>query len=67
MGYREGVLAGFLLDAAAAVCRSAQSRFVSGPDGMMQIFPDLVRIPDVAFASWPRFPEGRLPTNQFRI
>ncbi len=27
---------------------------VSGPDGMMRLFPGLVRIPDVAFASWKR-------------
>jgi Uma2 family endonuclease len=27
---------------------------------MMRLFPGLVRIPDVAFASWDRFPEGRL-------
>jgi Uma2 family endonuclease len=32
---------------------------VSGPDGMMRLFPGLVRIPDVAFASWGRFSEPR--------
>jgi Uma2 family endonuclease len=32
---------------------------VSGFDGMMRLFPDLVRIPDVAFASWKKFPERR--------
>ena len=29
---------------------------------MMRLFPGLVRVPDVAFASWARFPEGRVPT-----
>ena len=30
-----------------------------GADGMMQIFPNLVRIPDVAFISWKRYPNGK--------
>jgi Uma2 family endonuclease len=32
---------------------------VVGADGMMQIFPNLVRIPDCAFISWKRFPKGK--------
>jgi Uma2 family endonuclease len=28
----------------------------------MRLFPGLVRIPDVAFASWDRFPERRVPS-----
>ena len=28
-----------------------------GADGMMRLFPGLVRIPDVAFISWKRYPE----------
>lgn len=31
---------------------------VTGEGGMMRLFPGLVRIPDVAFASWKEFPEG---------
>ena len=34
---------------------------VSGPDGMIRLFPDLVRIPDVAYVSWSRIPGGRVP------
>ena len=30
---------------------------------MLRLFPGLVRIPDVAFASWDCFPEGRLPDD----
>jgi Uma2 family endonuclease len=37
---------------------------VVGADGMMQISPNLLRIPDVAFVSTERFPGGRLPTEQ---
>ena len=31
------------------------------PDGSVRLFPGLIRIPDVAFASWDRFPERRIP------
>jgi Uma2 family endonuclease len=36
---------------------------VSGEAGMMELFPGLVRIPDVAFASWARVPGGRMPAE----
>jgi Uma2 family endonuclease len=32
---------------------------VIGADGMMRIFPTMVRIPDVAFISWSRYPKGK--------
>jgi Uma2 family endonuclease len=34
---------------------------VTGPDGMMRLARGLVRIPDVAFVSWDRFPNRQLP------
>lgn len=34
---------------------------VCGPDGTMQIMIKLVRIPDVAFISWDRFADRRMP------
>jgi Uma2 family endonuclease len=39
---------------------------VTRPDGKLQLFPGLVRIPDVAFAAWDRFhgrkrPKARIP------
>ena len=36
---------------------------VTGADGMMRLFPGLVRIPNVAFLSWSRFPNRRVPTE----
>jgi len=30
---------------------------------MMRLFPGLVRIPDVAFSSWKRFPDRRMPSD----
>jgi len=40
---------------------------VVGADGMVRLFPGLVRIPDLAFISWKRFPRskrerGEIPT-----
>jgi Uma2 family endonuclease len=32
---------------------------VVGADGMMKLFPGLVRIPDVAFISWARYPKRK--------
>jgi Uma2 family endonuclease len=37
---------------------------VTGADGMMRLFPNLVRMPDVAFTSWSRLPDGKIPTEQ---
>jgi Uma2 family endonuclease len=61
MGFREGFLAGRLLILLSQFVDPRNLGLVSGADGMMQIFPDLVRIPDVAYASWARFPEGCVP------
>jgi Uma2 family endonuclease len=36
---------------------------VLGADGMMRLTPGLVRIPDVSFLSWDRFPDRRLPAD----
>ncbi len=34
---------------------------VAGEAGMLRLFPGMVRIPDLSFILWERFPEGRLP------
>lgn len=36
---------------------------VLGADGPLRILPNQVRIPDVSFIRWERFPGGRLPTT----
>ncbi len=36
---------------------------VAGPDGTVRLMPGLVRIPDVSFASWDRFPNRELPAE----
>lgn len=60
MGYRESILAALLIGVLGDFVRRRNLGFVSGEQGMMRLFPGLVRIPDVAFASWDRFPNGRL-------
>jgi Uma2 family endonuclease len=64
MGFREACLAGALL--ALLLCEFVVPRnlgLVGGADGMIRLFPGLVRIPDVAFVSWGRIPGRRMPAE----
>lgn len=61
MGYEASVVAVYLAGALLAFVHPRQLGLVSGADGMMRLFPGLVRIPDVAFASWRRFPKRKIP------
>src|SRR4051812_37008697 len=54
MGYRESMLACYLIELLGAFVRPRNAGLVSGEAGMMRLFPGLVRIPDVAFTSWDR-------------
>ncbi len=63
MGYRESLLAIFLAARLSDFAMQNKLGLVTGSDGMMRLFPGLVRIPDVAFAAWSRFPDGRVPTE----
>jgi Uma2 family endonuclease len=62
MGFRESILAIAICGFLRAFANPRNLGLVSGSDGMMRLFPGLVRIPDAAFASWRRFPDGRVPT-----
>lgn len=61
MSYRESVLALAIAFALKQFIDPRKLGIVSGADGMMQLFPGLVRIPDVAFVSATRLPGGRMP------
>jgi Uma2 family endonuclease len=61
MGYGESLLAGALIEILRRFVRPRKLGLVSAPDGMLRLFPGLVRIPDVAFASWDRFPDRKVP------
>jgi Uma2 family endonuclease len=63
MGYRESLWAMVLGWYIGDFLRQHDLGVVSGPDGTMRLMPGLVRIPDIAFTSWDRFPGGEIPKD----
>ncbi|MDR3621820.1 MAG: Uma2 family endonuclease [Paludisphaera borealis] len=55
MGFHESRFAMFLGSYLIDFLRQHKLGTILGADGMMRLFPGLVRIPDVAFISWERF------------
>ena len=64
MGYRESLFALFLARILLDFVEPRNLGLVSGADGTMKLFGGLVRIPDVAFASWDRFPGRGFPRSR---
>lgn len=60
MGFAESILAFALGRLLGNFVAPRNLGHVAGIDAMMQLFPGLVRMPDVAYVSWDRFPEGKL-------
>ena len=65
MGYWESLLAMALGDFLRHFVPPRNLGLVSGADGMVRLFPGLIRIPDVAYISWSRFPDGKVPNTPF--
>ena len=65
VGTYESYLATLLAEMLSRFVRENRLGIVLGPDGMMHLAPGLVRIPDVSFVGWRRFPDGRLPRGAF--
>ncbi len=61
VGYGESEIAVVILTALYNFVRPRKLGIVTGPDGAIKLFAGLVRIPDVAFASWDRFPDRKRP------
>lgn len=61
MGFTESVLAGALIELLRRFVIPRNLGLITTPDGMVRLFPGLVRIPDVAFVAWERLPERRFP------
>lgn len=61
MGFPESALACALIRILGTFIVERNLGLVSGADGMLRLFPGLVRIPDLAFVSWQRVPNGRMP------
>jgi Uma2 family endonuclease len=63
MEYRESLLAIYLGRILLNFVEQRNLGVVSGADGTVRLFAGLLRIPDVAFASWDRFPERKIPKD----
>lgn len=63
MGYRESLVAVEISTAIRNFVKSGNLGAVSGADGMISLFPGLVRIPDVAFTSKNRFIGGKITSE----
>jgi Uma2 family endonuclease len=61
MGYYESYLAMRIAYFIQRFLESHPLGMVAGPDGMVRLARDLVRIPDVSYISWARLPGGRPP------
>lgn len=61
MGYRESMLAVAIADHLRGFVMPRKLGIVLGEAGTLKILPRQVRIPDVCFLAWERFPGGQLP------
>ena len=62
MGFPESLLAGYILYLLRCFVDPQNLGLVAGADGMMQLFPNVLRIPDVSFVSWAMV-NGKVPTE----
>lgn len=60
-GFRESFIAALLIRILGQFVDEKKLGVVSGPDGFMRLRAGLVRGPDVAFVSWARLPDQRIP------
>jgi len=61
LGYEDSEIAVTIIILLGSFVRRHKLGIVTGPDGSIRLFPGLVRIPDVAFASWDCFPGRKRP------
>ncbi len=62
MGFPEGVIAAELCRLLGNFAAGRDLGVVAGADGAMRLMPGLVRLPDVSFIRWERFPvRGEIP------
>jgi Uma2 family endonuclease len=61
VGFRESILAGALIQMIRDFLKQFPLGTVTAPDGMMRLSSGLIRIPDVAFIAWERFPNRQVP------
>src|SRR4051812_39002444 len=61
MGIEESLLAAELIFHIKLYLKTHRIGTVAAPDGTIRLMPGQVRMPDVAFFSWDRLPDGRAP------
>ena len=61
MRWYESILAGLILTEIRLFLREQPLGQVLASDGILKFLPGKIRIPDVCFISWQRFPKERLP------
>jgi Uma2 family endonuclease len=64
MGSYESLLAGLLIHRLNGHIDQNDRGIVLAPDGALRILPSRMRIPDVSFISWDRFPSRKLPRDR---
>ena len=63
MGYYESLLAAEIVYLLKLFLRTHDLGIVLGADGTLRILTDQVRIPDVCFIGWEKFPNRELPAD----
>ena len=63
MGYYESLLAALLIRFLGSFLDVHDLGIVLGADATLQLAPGLVRLPDVSFIAWERFPNRELPAE----
>ena len=61
MGWYESILAGLIITRINVYLESHNLGKVLGPDGTLRFLPGLVKIPDISFISWQRWPQQTPP------
>jgi Uma2 family endonuclease len=61
VGIRESLLAAAIIEILRAFVIPRDLGIVTSPDGMLQLFPGLIRGPDVAYIAWASIPGGTIP------
>ena len=61
IGFNESLLTSALVQILWNFVQERNLGIVQGPDAMIRLAPTTIRIPDLAFFAWARFPGGILP------
>ena len=63
VGIRESLLAAAIIQILRSFVIPRDLGIVTSPDGMLQLFPGLIRGPDVAYIAWASIPGGTIPLS----